>query len=145
MVMIFVDANVFLRALTEPRDQHAARHARIAHELLRQADRGEVEITTSDAILAEVAFVLSAKAHYQLSAAAAATLINSIVQLRGFRHRDKAVIERALALWASVPRLGFVDALAAAYAHAPGIHLATFDSHFDGLPGITRWEPPDAA
>lgn len=96
MVVIFADANVFLRALSHPRDRNAARHAEAAQALFRQAERGEVEITTSDAILAEVAFVLTARAHYQLPAADAATLINSILQLSGFRHRDKAAIERAL-------------------------------------------------
>lgn len=144
MVVIFVDANVFLRALAHPRDRNGDRRAEAAQMLFRQAGRGEVEITTSDAILAEVAFVLTARAHYQLPAVEAATLMNSILQLRGFRHRDKSVFERALQMWASIPRLGFVDALAAVYAEAPGIQLATFDSHFDGLPGIVRWEPGEA-
>jgi predicted nucleic acid-binding protein len=142
--MIFVDANVFLRALAHPRDQGSEGRADIAQELFRLAGLGELEITTSDAILAEVAFVLTARAHYQLPDAEAAALINTIVQLRGFRHQDKPTIERALEMWARIPRLGFADALAAAYAQAPGMRLATFDSDFDGIPGIDRWQPGES-
>jgi predicted nucleic acid-binding protein len=35
-------------------------------------------------------------------------------------------------------------ALTLAYAQAPGMRLATFDTDFDGLPGIDRWQPGEA-
>ncbi len=57
--------------------------------------------------------------------------------------REKRTILAALDLWATVPKLGFVDALTAAYAQHLGVELATFDTDFDLLPGITRWLPPD--
>lgn len=62
---------------------------------------------------------------------------------RGVKLRDKRIVLGALDVWARNPRLGFVDALAAAHAHQPGIELATFDSDFDQLPGIRRWHPDD--
>lgn len=139
--MIFLDANILLRTLVEPADSAARRLQGIASALLRQVRRGEIEVTTSDAILAEVAFILTARAHYQLAPSVAADLMSPIVQLRGFRHPDKRAILHALELWASVPRLGFVDALTAAYAQASGMRLATFDDDFDGIPGIDRWQP----
>jgi predicted nucleic acid-binding protein len=138
--VIFLDANIILRTLVDPSGPDSRQLNEIASGLLRQANRGEVEITTSDAVLAEVAFILTAWAHYQLTAAVAADLISAVVRLRGFRHPEKATILRALEIWASVPRLGFVDALTLAYAQAPGIQLATFDSDFDALPGIDRWQ-----
>jgi predicted nucleic acid-binding protein len=85
----------------------------------------------------------TARAHYQLPASVAAGLISAIVQLRGFRHSEKRAILRALEIWASNPRLGFVDALTLAYVQAPGMQLATFDSDFDNLPGINRWQSHD--
>jgi predicted nucleic acid-binding protein len=142
--MIFLDANILLRALVDPSGPDSRRLHEVASDLLRQASRGDVEVTTSDAILAEVAFILTARAHYQLPANVAAGLISPIVLLRGFRHPEKREILRALEIWASVPRLGFVDALTLAYARAPGMRLASFDSDFDALPGIDRWQPGEA-
>lgn len=142
--MIFLDANIFLRALVDPSGPDSRHLNEMASDLLRQADRGAVEVTTSDAVLAEVAFILTARAHYHLPASVAAGLISPIVQLRGFRHPEKRAILRALEIWASVPRLGFVDALTLAYAQTPGMRLATFDSDFDNLPGIDRWQPGEA-
>lgn len=66
----------------------------MAAELLRRAGRGEVEITTSDAVLAEVAFILTAKAHANLPVPIAAGFLASFVQLRGFMHGEKLSLER---------------------------------------------------
>ena len=142
--MIFLDANVLLRAFVQPDDLPTQRFSLVATELLRRASRGEVEITTSDAVLAEVAFILTAKAHANLPVPIAAGYLASVVQLRGFRHGEKRSLLSALDFWTNQPRLGFVDALTAAYAQSPGMRLATFDTDFDGLPGIDRWQPGEA-
>jgi predicted nucleic acid-binding protein len=139
--LIFLDANVLLRAFVEPHDATTRRLNQVSADLLRQADRGEVSLTTSDAVLAEVAFILTARAHANLDVPVAAALIATIVQLRGFHHREKRAILRALELWTGRPRLGFVDALTAAYAQSPGTLLATFDADFDSIPGLERWSP----
>jgi predicted nucleic acid-binding protein len=139
--VILLDANILLRALTTSSDSTVRLHSQIAAGLLRQMDRGEVEATTSDAVLAEVAFILTAKAHYQLPVADAAGKLATIIRLRGFKRRDKRHLLRALDLWTNQPTLGFVDALTATVAQRPGFELATFDSDFDDLPGITRWKP----
>ena len=142
--MIFLDANVLLRTFVRPVDVPSRRSSQVAAELLRRAGHGEVEVTTSDAVVAEVAFILTAKTHANQPVPIAAGLIASVVQLRGFRHSEKSTILHALDLWTESPRLGFVDALTAAYARSPGMRLATFDSDFDGLPGIDRWQPGEA-
>ena len=128
--MIFLDANILLGTLVDPSNPDSRQLHEAASDLVREAGRGDVEVTTSDAVLAEVTFILTARAHYQLPASVAAGLIGPILQLRGFRHPEKRAILRALEIWASVPRLGFVDALALAYAQAPGMRLETFDTDF---------------
>jgi predicted nucleic acid-binding protein len=143
--VIFLDANMLLRALVQPDTPQTERFSQAAAMLLRQADRGEVEITTSDAVLAEVAFILTARAHANLPVAVAAALIASIVRLRGFRHPEKHKIVSGLEFWTQRPRLGFVDALTAAHAQSPGMRLATFDTDFDPIPGIDRWQPTETA
>ncbi len=141
--MIFLDANYFLRALTRSSQPDVERMNRIASELFRRAERGEVEATTSDAVIAEVAFILTAKAHYNLSADEAAGRLSAMLRLPGIKLRDKRVVLRALDIWADKPKLEFVDALTASYAQQPGIELATFDTDFDDLPEIARWNPDD--
>lgn len=48
---------------------------------------------------------------------------------------------RALDLWTTYPKLGFVNALTAAMVEGTDVKLATFDSDFNALPGIDRWSP----
>jgi predicted nucleic acid-binding protein len=139
--MIFLDANIFLRALIRSPDPAIQRMHQIAADLFRRAERGDIEVTTSDAVIAEVAFILTSRTHYQLAAADAAERLSAMLHLRGVRLRDKRIVLRALDLWMDSPKLGFVDALTAAHAQQTGIELATFDSDFDHLPGISRWHP----
>ena len=137
--MIFLDANVVLRSLTDSDDPIVQRWSRQAGALLTHADRGEADLTTSDAVLAEVAFILTAKSHYRLSVSEAAASLAAVVASRGLKLNDKRSILRALDLWESHPRIGFVDALTAAYAQLPGMQLATFDTDFDGIQDISSW------
>lgn len=81
--MIYVDANVFLRALTRSPEPRVQRMNDIAGNLLRAAERGEVELTTSDAVIAEVDFILTAKAHYHLPVSDAAARLATLVRFKG--------------------------------------------------------------
>jgi predicted nucleic acid-binding protein len=140
--MIFLDANFILRALTRSPLPEVQRMNLIASDLIRRTERGEVELTTSDAVIAEVAFVLTSKAHYGHSVPDAAGRLAAVLRLRGVRLRNKRIVLNALDLWAAWPKLGFVDALAASYALHTDVELATFDTDFDRIPGIARWHPP---
>jgi predicted nucleic acid-binding protein len=139
--VIFVDANLFIAAFVEPQNQPANHFHEVATAFLQAADDGKIAFTTSDAVLAEVAFSLTSKKHYNVPVVTAAAALNSILRARGFRHRDKRVLQRAIEIWLTFPRIGFVDALTAAYAQSPDMLLASFDSDFDPLPGIRRWTP----
>ncbi len=142
--MTFVDANYFLRYLVRPTTlETAAMHAR-ATVLFEAVERGEEDITTSEAVLADVAYLLASKHHYNVPSADVAAYLTPILRLRHFRlpRGQKRLYLRALELWAASPALGFVDALTAATLERTGMVLATFDTDFDRLPGITRWQPP---
>jgi predicted nucleic acid-binding protein len=141
--VIFIDANIVLRALTQPTDDTSRGFQMAAANLMRRAEQGELQITTSDAVLAEVAFVLTSKNQYNIPSATAAAMIAAVVRLRGFRHPERQILLRALELWQDHPRIEFVDALTASYAINSGMLLATFDAHFDRFPQIARWVPPD--
>lgn len=95
--MIFLDANIFC-ALTQSPDSRSQCMNDIAADLLRAADRGDIEVTTSDAVIAEVAFILTSRAHYQLAVSDAAGRIATLVRLRRVKLRDKQIVSRALDL-----------------------------------------------
>ena len=142
--MIFVDANMILRYLTVPTTPELRAMHEAATALFRQVRRGEEEVTTTEVVLHEVASVLAAKAHYNLPAVDVAAALKSFLRLRGLRlpTGERRLYLRALDLYAAHPRLGFADAIIAERVRAAGVPLATFDAHFDRLPGITRWQPP---
>jgi predicted nucleic acid-binding protein len=142
--VIFLDANYFLRYLTHPTiPATEAMHA-TATALFRAVARGEEEVTTSEAVLAEVALVLSSKHQDNLPSAAVAAYLAPILRLANLRlpRGQRWLWLRGLDFWAATPQLGFVDALTAAYAERPATALASFDTDFDRILGITRWQPP---
>jgi predicted nucleic acid-binding protein len=141
--MIFLDANVFLRYLVEPDGpDNQARHD-IAAALFEAIELGEEEATTSEAVLAEVAFILASKRQYNLPPADIAAYLAPIIRLPGLRlpRGRKGLYLRALEIWSDLARLGFVDALTAATVERSELRLATFDTDFDNLPNIRHWPP----
>ena len=142
--MIFLDANIFLRYLVQPTTPATRRMAREAHTLFQAVKRGDEAVTTSEVVLHEVVYVLASKAHYGRAPADIATDLAPILRLRGFKlpRGMKRLYLRALDLYATYPKLGFADALVAAHVEQQGLPLATFDTDFDTIPGITRWQPP---
>ncbi len=141
--MIFLDANFFLRYLVAPDGpDNQARHD-IAAALFEAIELGEEEATTSEAALAEVAFILASKRQYNLPTADIAAYLSPIIRLPNLRlpRGRKGLYLRALEIWSELSRLGFVDALTAATVEGSELRLATFDTDFDSLPNIRRWQP----
>ncbi len=142
--MVFVDANYFLRGLVQPvTEQDRIMHAQAA-ALFAAVEQGLEEITTSEAILDEVMFILSSPRQYNLPPAEIGDLLTPILNLPGFRlpRGRKRLYLRALEIWGERPNLGFVDALTVAELGQSAMPLATFDSDFDEYPEITRYVPP---
>jgi len=138
----FREANIFFPSLVATTSPETEAMQDEATALFEAIERGKEGVTTSEAVLAEVAFVLAPR-QYCLSADAAAYLA-LLIQLpgltlsRGQKHRYL----RAIDIWVITPTLGFVDALTVALVEDSPIELATFDADFDTVPGIARWRPP---
>jgi len=117
---IVVDANVLLRFLTEPATAQDRRAKAVASELLGQAREGAVTLLLTDAVVAEVLFILTHPRQYDASRQAAADAMLPILMLPGCRmaHRDACL--RAVELWRDHPHISFVDALVAAAEAAAG-------------------------
>jgi predicted nucleic acid-binding protein len=144
--MTFLDANVFLRYLVAPTSPETQAMQDEATALFEAVERGEDEATTSEAVLAEVAFVLASLRQYYLPPADVAAYLAPLIRLPGLKlpRGQKRRYLRALDVWAANPKLGFVDALTVALVEHSGIELATFDADFDAIPGVTRRRPPPA-
>jgi predicted nucleic acid-binding protein len=144
--LILLDTNYFIRFLVAPATPELRRMAEAAQSLLSAAERGEVEITTTEVVLHEVAFVLASKRHYALPAGEIAGKMAAILRLPAFRlpRGEKRRYLDALDLWSRHPALGFADALVATTAISREAESATFDRHFNRFAGLKRWQPPES-
>ena len=136
--MMFADANIFLRALTND----DAVKAVACSELLRGVDRGEIEIATCEAIITEVVYVLSSRATYGLSHDEIRARLAPLLRMRGLRLPGKHVYLEALDLYAALPALDFEDALCVAHMRQAGItEILSYDAHFDRVDFVHRVVP----
>jgi predicted nucleic acid-binding protein len=113
--------------------------------LFKHAEHGEIAITTSDAIVAEVAYILTARSHYNAPRSVACAGIKRILELSACRLPSKATCIKALEVWALHPKLSFLDSLAAAYAELQRYELVTFDMALRALPSIAHYSFPAAS
>lgn len=139
MALRFLDTNIILRYLT--RDDEAK--ARACFELFQRVKKGEEEVFTCEAVIAEVTYVLSSsRAPYRLKHEEIRARLLPIITLRGFKLPQKRLCLYALDLWSAYPFLDFEDALAAAYMHNRGMQeVLSYDTDFDHVAGIKRVEP----
>ncbi len=136
-MMRFLDANVFLRYLTQDNPDQSRR----AYAFLQKVETGEIVATTTEAVLAEVVYVLSSKALYNVPRAEIQTRLTVLIGLKGLRLRGKAMYVRALDIYATV-NIDFVDALLVAQVErTAGAVLVSFDGNYKKTPTITREEP----
>ncbi|MXW35930.1 MAG: type II toxin-antitoxin system VapC family toxin [Chloroflexi bacterium] len=137
--MRFLDTNVIIRYLTG--DDEAKAEA--CYELFQRVQRGEEELFTSEAVVAEVTFVLSSRrGPYGLTHDEVRSRLLPILSLRGLHLPQKNVCLGALDLYGASPFLDFEDALAVAHLERQGLtEIVSYDRDFDRVPGIERIEP----
>jgi predicted nucleic acid-binding protein len=124
-----VDTNLVVRHLVQDHE----RHAKVAGELFRACDRGELTLVVLPAVLAECVFVL--ESFYEKPRDEIAQALAAIVSGPGVELVDLAVHLDALERYAK-GKLHFVDCAIAATAVARGVSVATFDSGFKKFPDV---------
>jgi predicted nucleic acid-binding protein len=114
--MLFLDANVFLRYLTQASTQDVAQMKIIAQDLIDHVATGVVEATTSEVVLHEICYVITSRNQYALSPGTAIQMLRLLLHMRGltFVGNDKEIYLRALDLWEQLPKLEFPDSVIAA-------------------------------
>lgn len=96
---------------------------------------------TSEAIVAEVAYVLTSPRSYRIPRATVATALLPLLADPGLQVDNKAVVLTALDVWED-SNLDFADCLAVArFRHANLDGIYSYDRDFDRIPDIRRLEP----
>ncbi len=136
--MRFVDANVFLRAITgdDPVKALASRafFARLA--------TNDEQAICNETIIAELAYNLVSPRQYGLSHSEATQRIKPYLALRGLLLPNRALCLRAIDIFESHSFLDIEDAFAIARMEADGIdEIFSYDRDFDRIASITRVEP----
>ena len=137
--MRFLDTNIILRYLTHDDDAKAE----ACYRLFQRVERSEEELFTCEAVVAEVACVLSSpRAPYRLSNEEIRARLLPILTLRGVRLPQKQLYLRALDIYGFSPFLDFEDALAVAHMEHRGVtEIVSYDRDFDRIVGLQRIEP----
>jgi len=134
----FLDANIFLRYLVSGDEKKA----RDCLALFQRVQAGDEVVTTSEVIVAEVAYVLRSRAHYGLTPAEIGARLKPLLALRGLKLDHKGACLRALEAWESHPAIDFEDALAVAHMERQGLtELYSYDTDFDRIGNVRRVEP----
>lgn len=137
--MQFVDTNIFIRYFT--RDDPAKAEA--CRQLFERARDNQIDLTTSEAVIAEVVFVLSARRLYNLSPQDVRARLLPILALPGLKLPHKSQLRRALDLYGT-HAMDFEDALSMAIMERRGIgEIYSYDRDFDRIQGssVVRIEP----
>lgn len=134
----FVDANIFVRLLA--RDDPEKTRACLA--LFQQARRGDVELHTTESIIAEVVYVLLSPKFYARSRTEIADGLRAVIGLRGLHVPQKPSVLRAIERWEQTRKLDFADCLAVAHAlRAHEGNVYSYDRAVGRVEGIRRIEP----
>jgi predicted nucleic acid-binding protein len=136
--MNLVDTNVFIRYLIgdDPAKQHQSK------DLIERINSGKEEALTTDVIIHEICYVLSASTHYNLSHQDIRDRLYPILVMQGLHLTAKSLCLEALNLFATGEKIDYSDALSAAYVRnglVEGIY--SYDRKLDNLPGSGRLEP----
>ncbi len=133
----FIDANIFIRHLTQDHTGFSA----ACTALFVKAERGELVLTTSEAIVTEVVQVLSSPRLYQLPRPQICTLLTALLSLPGMKCAQRSVFLQALAIYAR-ENIDFPDCLTVAHMQQMQITgLYSYDQDFDRFETVQRREP----
>lgn len=136
MKTVFVDANVFLRYLTNDDPEKADR----VEALLDRAAGGDLRLLTTEFVVAEVVWVL--ESGYGLKSHQVAPMIRAILASPGIEVINGKLVERALDFYHG-QNVDFVDGYIAAVMEKRKVtEIFSFDrKHMKRIDTITRKEP----
>jgi len=140
--MRFIDTNIILRHLGKPVTPIDYVRPRASTQFFQRVRSGQERVTTCEAVICEVLYVLCSPRQYGLSHQDAAIALAPVLRLRGLRLPHKQTLLRALELFAIHDELDYEDALLVAHMEREGEQeILSYDTDFDTISSITRLEP----
>jgi predicted nucleic acid-binding protein len=135
--MYFVDTNVFLRVLTKDDRERAEK----CFALLKKAEAKEIELTTTEAVITEIVYILASKKWFNLARERIHELLSPVLRTKGLYIPKKHVYFRALDLYAQY-KLDFEDCIIVAHMDEQHIQeLYSYDAGIDAISSVQRVEP----
>ena len=132
----FVDTNVFIHYLLG----YDPERFRQCHALLRAAEEGVADLETSTLVIAELIWFLE-RPPQRMAPADVRSRIAPLLRLSGLRLPDRELVAAALDQHAN-SAMNFVDAYNTMLIRKRQItRIYSYDTDFDGVPGIERVEP----
>ena len=135
METTFVDTNIFLRYLTkdDPSKYEKCR------EMFKRAMKGEIAITTSGMVIAELVWTLLS--YYKVPKAEVIEKVSVIVGTKNLSIPEKHMVADALVLYAR-KNIYFIDAYNAVFMRYHGLReIFSYDEDFELMEDIQRREP----
>ena len=131
----FVDTNIFLRYLTKDDPSKYEK----CKEVFKKAMKGEIAITTSGMVIAELVWTLLS--YYKVPKAEVVEKVTVIVGTKNLSIPDKHIVADALVLYAR-KNIDFIDAYNAVFMRYHGLReIYSYDEDFELIEDIQRQEP----
>lgn len=135
--MIFLDTNIFLRALLNDHRQWSHK----CQEILEKINKGDFQATTTDLTVAEVVFMLQSKVSGKLSKIEISRLLLPVVSLVNLTTPAKGYWKEIFGLYVE-KNIDITDAYNIVMMKNQGIETAySYDRDFDKVKYIKRIEP----
>jgi predicted nucleic acid-binding protein len=132
MAIPFLDTNILLRHLLEDHSEHSPK----ATAFLARVEQGEQKARIADTVVFETVFTL--QRHYHVPKEKIRETVLPLIQLPGVILPGKRRFRKVFDLYVE-RNLPFADAYhAVLMEHLKLNEIATFDEHFDHIPGIRR-------
>jgi predicted nucleic acid-binding protein len=131
----FVDTNIFLRYLTKDSPSKYEKYK----EMFKKAMKGEIAITTSGMVIAELVWTLLS--YYKVPKAEVIEKVTVIVGTKNLSIPDKHIVADALVLYGR-KNIDFIDAYNAIFMRYHGLReIYSYDEDFELMEDIQRREP----
>ena len=135
MEKVFVDTNVFLRYLTK---DDLTKYERCM-EVFKRALHGEVILTTSAMVIAELVWTLLT--YYKVPKSEIVQKVSIIVNTEFLSIPGKEIIADALVLYGR-KSIDYIDAYNAIFMRQQSVSkIYTYDSDFEAIEGLQKEEP----
>ena len=135
--MQFVDTNIFIRFLTKDDPKKAD----ACFDLLQRAEKGEINLQTTESVIAETVYILESKRLYNLSRKEIYQKLFPLLKIKSLKIPYKNSLLLALDIY-SKKNLDFEDAVLIANSLRVGSkEIYSYDKGIDKFSEVKRLEP----